>query len=449
MLLDFADMSLTQKGKLYSELYNKLKKAVVDGILKKGEKLPSVREAAAQLSVSRTTVENAYSRLCIEGIAESIPQKGYFIIGVPKFSPSPSCVPQKKQEIIYDFSSRSVDALASDIDLWKRLVRSVLLDSWELNSYGDPQGEPSLRQALANYSYKARGVIALADNIIIGAGVGPLLNIICGLLERDITVGFENGGFNEAKHIFSNYGIDVLNLHSDQNGATERELIDCDPDILFLLPSALSKISPTVLSARRNVFKTWANKNNRLIIEDDYNGELRYTARSIPAFQRMAPESTVYIGSFSKLLLPSVRIAYMVLPTVLAEKFRSLSYPYNQTCGKIEQLALEKYITCGALEKHLKKLRRLYYTKSQLMIREIEKNFKNLHSLKLFESSLTVEIQITNKFNPQKLYDTALSHGVKIGGCKNDTTIKLSFGGIDTEKIRDGINLVAEIFKNL
>ncbi len=447
MLLNFADITLTEKGNLYKELYNKIKTAVADGIIKKGEKLPSVREASAQLGVSRTTVENAYTRLCVEGIAESKPQRGYFILGIPKSPVISQAAETEVPKINYDFSSRLVDAAASDTELWKKLVRSVLWDSGELNSYGDPQGEPQLRKALADYSYKARGVTASAGNIIIGAGVGPLLNILCGLLGREFTVGFENGGFKEARHIFSDYGITVQNLFSDQNGATEEALLKNNPDILFLLPSALSKISPTALSTRRNIFKAWAQENNRLIIEDDYNGELRYTARSIPAFQQISPQNTVYIGSFSKLLLPSVRIAYMVLPPALSEKFKNLSHPYNQTCGKIEQLALEKYITLGALEKHLKKLRRLYYTKSQLMLKEIECSFENLNSVKLFESSLTVEIKLTTPFDPEKLKNTALTYGVKIAECKNNTTLRLCFGGIDTEKIREGIKLAAKILK--
>ncbi len=449
MLLNFADITLTTKGQLYLELYGQIKKAVYDGVLKKGEKLPSVREASSQLGVSRTTVENAYTRLCIEGIIESQPQRGYFIMGAPETHiPLPNINPPKNA-IQYDFSSRLVDKNASDTELWKKLVRSVLWDSGELNSYGDPQGELGLRQALADYSYKARGVITSADNIVIGAGVGPLLNILCGLIGRDVTVGFENGGFEEAKQIFSDYGIDTFNLDSDQTGATETALEEGNPNILFLLPSALSKISPTALSKRRNTFYDWVKKENRLIIEDDYNGELRYTAHSIPAFQRKVPDRTVYIGSFSKLLLPSVRIAYMVLPNFLSAKFNSLSKFYNQTCGKIEQLALEKYIVTGALEKHLKKLRRLYYTKSQLFINLLEENLDFFKTLRLFESSLTIEIELTREIDKDKFIELANQNGLKIAGFKNSYTLKLCFGGISTEKMENGVKLTNKILKKL
>ncbi len=448
MLLDFADISSTHKGKLYLEFYNQIKKAVAEGVLKKGERLPSVREAAAQLGVSRTTVENAYTRLCIEGIAESLPQRGYFIIGIPKSHSNAVSEKTVKNEIKYDFSSRLVDPDASDTELWKKLVRSVLWDSGELNSYGEPQGEFGLRKALAEYSYKARGVYATADNIVIGAGVGPLLNILCRLLGRDITVGFENSGFEEARSILTDYGIECFNIDSDQSGATPDSLKELNPDILFLLPSALSKISPMSLSNRRNFFCNWAENEDKLIIEDDYNGELRYTARSITAFQRKMPQKTVYIGSFSKLLLPSVRIAYMVLPDFLSRKFKSLSANYNQTCGKIEQLALEKYIVSGALEKHLKKLRRLYYTKSQLMMGELKENLEFFKSATLFESSLTVNVELSNSFQCDEIINNLLKNGVKIAGFKEKNILKLCFGGIKSEKIHDGIISLNKILKN-
>ncbi len=448
MLLSFADITLTHKGRLYFELYQKIKEAVATGAVKKGERLPSVREAAAQLSVSRTTVENAYTRLCIEGIIESSPQRGYFVIGTPKIQNTTAKTEKIHPKTVYDFSSRSVDKENSDTELWKRLIRSVLWDSGELNSYGDPQGEIGLRNALADYSYKARGVITSPQNIIIGAGVGPLLNILCGLLGRNFTVGFENGGFLEAKQIFFDYGIKNFNLKSDKNGACEAALLENNPDILFLMPSALSKISPTALSIRRNYFSQWAKTHNRLIIEDDYNGELRYTARSVPSFQRNAPEKTVYIGSFSKLLLPSVRIAYMVLPDFLAERFHSGQYIYNQTCGKIEQLALEKYIVTGALEKHLKKLRRLYYAKSQLLIKELESNLENLSSLTLFESSLTVKVKLNKSFNVNIINKLELQ-GIKTASLMDNDTLYLCFGGIEIEKIPDGINCLNKILKNM
>ena len=448
MLFDFASVDLKAKGELYHSVYEAVKKAVECGALKKGERLPSIREASTQLGVSRTTVENAYTQLCIEGIAESRPQIGYYIIGkktvpiIEEMAEKP-----KNTEILYDFSSRKIDTDYADTEVWKKLVRGVLLNSEELTSYGDPQGEFGLRLALSSYSYKARGVIANPQNIIIGAGMGPLLNILCGLLEKDITVGFENGGFSKAENIFSDYGINHKNLPSDNSGALIESMSEDEVDLLFLLPSALSKISITALAKRRNEILNWAKaKENRLIVEDDYNGELRYTARSVPAFQGKATDKTVYIGSFSKLLLPSVRIAYMVLPDFLVEKFNNRANGYNQTCSKTDQLALKEYILKGALEKHLKKLRRLYYSKSQLLYSELKNALKEKCDFILYESSLTLELITDLNISSKEICRMAEKNGIKLIETKETGRVRFCFAGIKAEQIPDAVKKFKEIF---
>ena len=128
----------------------------------------------------------------------------------------------------------------------------------------------------------------------------------------------------------------------------------------------------------------------------------------------------------------------MVLPDFLTQKLHQGSYIYNQTCGKIEQLALEKYISTGALEKHLKRLRRVYYNKSQLLINELKENFNNIKSISLFESSLTIEVEFLQDIT-KDIAKKLIENGVKISNFKNQNTISLCFSGIPLEKIPDGI----------
>lgn len=443
MLLDFIDLK-KGKGAVYMELYTQINAAIENGIIKTGEKLPSIREAASQLCVSRTTVENAYLRLCIEGTAESLPQRGYYIRqGEKNFTAKPKNA-QSKVQCKYDFSGRSIDISAADTEFWKKTVREILRDTEELTSYGDPRGEAGLRNALAQYSYKARGVRASADNIIVGAGIGPLLNILCGLIGRDCVIGMENREFEQATRIFSDYGINTAVIRGDLNGAKASELEKNNIGILFLQPSALFKISVTGLSSRRNEFADWANKSpDRLFIEDDYNGELRYTARSVTAFQGKCPERTVYIGSFSKLLLPSVRIAYMVLPDRLSEKLNKRLGIYNQTCGKVEQLALRRYIETGALEKHLRRLRKLYNEKSRVCSRIISELIPGSRQT-LFESSLTVLLKPKNRETAEKIYSNARKYGISLGKTASQEEVRLCFAGIRKDDIYTAVKLLSE-----
>lgn len=448
MLFDFINLK-SGNGAVYISLYEQISSAVKSGIIKSGERLPSIREAAMQLKVSRTTVENAYLRLCMEGTAESQPQKGYFICESLPHKPEALIKRTEESNILYDFSGRKIDSAAADTEAWKRIVREVLRDTRELTSYGDPQGEPGLREALAAYSYKARGVRADVENIVIGAGIGPLLTLLCGLVGRECTVGMEQGGFNQATEIFSDFGIDCSVLESDLNGAKIRSLNKSNADILFLMPSSLSKISVTGLSARRTEFVKWAQEDEkRLIIEDDYNGELRYTARSMTAFQGKYPDKTVYIGSFSKLLLPSVRIAYAVLPVGLAEKFRLRSAVYNQTCGKVEQLALKSYIENGALEKHLRRLRKLYYAKSQSLCKAVKATFPDAE-IKLYESSLSVGLRINKEYESEEICAVAQKHGIRLLKTENSGEVRLCFAGISEKDIYPAINKLRKYIDTL
>ena len=444
MLLDFINLK-NGSGAMYNRLYSQINAAVQSGSVKKDDRLPSIREAAAQLNISRTTVENAYIRLCIEGVAQSSPQRGYFICGTARQTKKSEETPKRENKILYDFSGRSIDSAAADISFWKKTVRDVLRNTEELISYGDPQGEYGLRAALASYSYKARGVRTSPENIVIGAGMGPLLNILCGLIGTDNTVGLENGGFEQARLIFSDYGISSVTLQSDKNGAKTEALRKSGANILMLLPSALSRFSVTGLAARRSDFVKWATEEkSRLIIEDDYNGERRYTARSVTAFQGKCSDSTVYIGSFSKLLLPSVRIAYMVLPDSLISKFYARKGIYNQTCGKTEQIALKNYIETGELEKHLRRLRKLYYSKSQYLSRAI-KEVIPYAEITLYESSLTAELDLKANAESAEICTAAEKKGLKLLPARNKGCVRLCFAGIAESDILPAVKLLKEI----
>ena len=323
----------------------------------------------------------------------------------------------------------------------------VLRNTDELLSYGDPQGEYGLRAALAAYAYKARGVRTSPENIVIGAGMGPLLNILCGLIGKNRAVAVENGGFEQARLIFSDYGIFSEPIVSDRNGARTEALRKSGANTLMLLPSALSRFSVTGLSARRGEFIKWVGEDSeRLIIEDDYNGELRYTARSVTAFQGKCPESTVYIGSFSKLLLPSVRIAYMVLPDRLAGEFSARRGVYNQTCGKTEQIALKNYIETGELEKHLRRLRKLYYAKSRYLCRATQE-IMPFAEITLFESSITAELDFKTDTESTNICSAAAQNGIKLLPAREKGRVRLCFAGIAENDIRPALELLKEVLK--
>ncbi|WP_052447280.1 PLP-dependent aminotransferase family protein [Clostridium polynesiense] len=453
MLYDFLQLDYHLAVPLYKQLYESVKSAIQNGQLKKNTRLLSIRKAASELNVSRTTVETAYNQLCIEGYIENKPQKGYYVRELSYFinKERKEKSIQKEDNIIYDFGSSRIDSSAADITLWKKHLRGVLNRQKEITSYGEPQGEYALREALSEYSYISRGVHSNPDNIVIGAGIQPLFTLLCGLLDK-CCIAIESPGFKQAEQIFNDFGFPICHLPGDADGILPKELEESNADILLDLPSNRPKSNASTLTGRRDQLLKWLkSKPGAFILEDDYNGELRYRARPLPALQGMNRERIIYLGSFSKLLLPSVRISYMVLPEVLLKEYKQRSQFYNQTASKIEQLALAEYILQGHLEKHLRRLRKLYYTKSQMLYSALENNLKGIMDITLLETSLSIILTLKSDATSKELCISAAKAGILVSPTSplgGHTRVVLSFAGISKNEIAPGIEALNKAWKD-
>lgn len=440
---------------MYRQLYNSIKTAIGSGGLRVGEKLPSIRRISEELGVSRTTVEQAYQQLCVEGYLSSRPQSGYFVeaavTSAPEEAPpaeTPSDV-EPSVGIMYDFGSRYVESRGADIELWRKYVRSVLSRGEIVSSYGHFQGEPALRQQLVHYGMQLRGVNAAPDRIVIGAGVQPLLSILCGLLgESAGRVGLESPCFPQAERVFRDFRLNIVPLSHDKYGVTAQELYAAKADVLYLNPANTESMGRPMPISRRTEIMQWAEQTHGLIIEDDYNGALRFKSRPVPAMQGMGSgERVVYLGSFSKLLMPSVRISYMVLPPELAALYRERGVNYNQTSSKIEQLALAEYMRDGHIEKRLRRLRKIYAEKSELLMRLLEEALGGLAKVTLAETALCVDVSFPFSANSQEFAEKALAGGLRViplGSADGTAKIRLSFAGIATEDMRGGVEALSQ-----
>ena len=447
MLYEFLQIAREAAAPLCDQLYRELRRGIETGRLPAGEKLASIREASAELSLSRTTVEAAYVRLCVEGYVEAKPQSGYRVRTVlprrTKTIPPAAALPE------YDFTTSSIDPEAADLQNWRRLVRAVLADETAVTAYGDPQGELALRSALASYAFHARGVSAEPEDIFIGAGMGPLLQLLCPLFPHRPQVLMESPGFPQAELVFGDYGFPV-----DVGGKLPQSFPETEDAIAAELPSLRPPAQIAAAAAHREALLAWViGGRGRYVLEDDYNGELHYRSRPTPAFQGMCPEKTIYLGSFSKLLLPSVRVAYMVLPTFLAETARARLPMLNQTAGKTEQAALAEYIRTGLLEKHLRRLRRLYAKKSQLLAEALEEVFGSACTYTLHETSLAFAVRFSTDSSGEELCRLAREAGAACrplpgteGGAPE---ILLGFSGIAAHKIHEGVEALGRAWRPL
>ena len=439
---------------MYRQLYDSIRERICGGGLSVGEKMPSIRRISEELGVSRTTAEQAYQQLCVEGYLVSHPQSGYYVEAAVIEKSEPPAEEHADKElsprVLYDFGSRYVDSRGSDLDLWRKYVRSVLSREDTVTSYGHYQGEPELRQQLAHYGMLLRGVNTTADRIVIGAGVQPLLSLICGLLgERAGRVGIESPCFPHAERVFRDFRLNISELGQDRYGVIPRELYASGAKVLYLNPSNTESMGRPMPVSRRAELLEWAEHTDGLIIEDDYNGALRFKSRPVPAMQGMGGTGRViYLGSFSKLLMPSVRISYMALPPELAELYRSRGASYNQTSSKIEQLALAEYIRDGHIEKRLRRLRKIYSDKSQQLLSLLGTYFGSQAKIRLAETALCAELSLKCGRSSPELAEIALAGGIQVipmDSCDGWAKLRLSFAGIPSEKMRDGVRLLHEI----
>ncbi len=441
MLYDFLNIDKSVDKLLYEQLFDNIKSAIGTGKLKKGDKLPSIRGLSQDLGISRTTVETAYEQLCSEGFLNSCPKRGYFV-EAEKFEEPREQVLFPKSSIgstyvKWDFSSSGVDPSCTDLKYWQRCIKDVLESQYTITTYGEAQGEYELRAALCEYSRRVRDVKTVPENIVIGAGTQTLLSILLGLCdEYGYNVAMEVGFFPQGEQIFSDYRWNITNLNADKDGIILDDSVKSR--MLFINSSGSIRGCAPIPINKRNKIIEWAKRFDNIVVEDDYNGELRFLSKPVPALQGLCPSHTVYIGSFSKLLLPSVRISYMVLPQQLAQKYKARKKYYNQTSSKTEQLALARYISCGRLDRQLRKLRKTYAEKASVMYEAVNKNFPDDTIVEIIETALCVRIKLKTDIPLDQLKLSAEKNGCRLGKCREKNELKyfyLSFAGISKESI--------------
>ena len=346
---------------LYEALYRCIRQDILSGRLAAGEKLPSKRALATHLEVSKITVEAAYNQLLAEGYIRSLEKVGYFVETLPKQSAEPVFKEAKepRQEDLIDLTGDSPSHFPFSV--WSRLQREVMLDLGEgLLLPLHKQGLPALRNAIARHLNQFRGMQVDPENILIGAGTDFLYNLLVQLLGRDKRYGVEEPGYSKIQKIYEAAGAACNLLTLDREGVDPEEL--GDTQVLHISPSHHFPSGIVMSHNRRQTLLHWAaEKEDRWIIEDDYDSEFRFNAHPMPALHTLnGGEKVIYLNTFSKTLAPSIRISYMVLPGQLMAEFRKNLGFYSCTVPSFEQHTLERFLSRGHFEKHINRMRKFY-----------------------------------------------------------------------------------------
>lgn len=393
MQLIAPDFDFKSKTPLYLQLYTYIRDSIAAEHMLPGEKLPSLRTLSKQLAVSLTTVDFAYRQLLMEGYVTSKPQSGYYICSLPaelrRQTGEMTSIRPREQLFLDDLSyldqsgldSVYSDSACFDFVKWKKCMNKILTDYADfLLLEGDPRGEAPLRYEISKYIYQARGVRCTPDQIVIGAGTQQLTGLLCVILKRMGIeyAAFEEPGFLPVREIFSDRGFKMSLVPVEKDGIQIEMLPANIKSTAYVSPSNQFPTGSIMPIGRRYALLDWAVQNNSIIIEDDYNSELRYFGKAVPSLQGLDQEGrVVYLGSFSSTLFPSIKISYMVLSEPMLKQFEQALSGYLQTCSKTEQLTLALYMERGLYQGNIKKLRNLYAQKIQVATNALKNSLGN------------------------------------------------------------------------
>ncbi len=429
------------------QLYNYIRKSIITGQTGSGEKIPSIREISQTTGLSRTTVENAYFQLLTEGYILSRPKSGYYAADLTEIKwDLPRGKEEEEKKLLEMDISREIKYFNEDVDgesfdasTWKKIYGRVIKESGDkIFSVGQHQGEPCLRREISRFINQTRGARTSPGQIVIGAGVQYLMGILVGLVRRNGgRAAFEEPGYEKARYIFEDYGFETESIRVMENGIDIAGLYASNADIAYVSPSHQFPTGFLMPVPKRIDLINWAREKKSFIIEDDYDSLIRHESRPVPCLQGLdSHDRVIYLGSFSKILLPSLRISYMVLPHRLLHDYESVKRRYSQSASKLEQLTLASFIEEGFMEKHIRKIKRSYKRKSFLLQRYIERNFKRRIEIINADSGLNMVLGLYTEKNADEVSDSFAKKGILakvIGDYDGNVVVSIAYSGFPTD----------------
>ena len=455
---------------LYQQIEEYLKQEIQEGQLVAGMRLPSSRALSANLLVSRSTIETAYDQLVAEGYIEPVAYKGYYVCEIEGIyfqkaeytkqnNPEKTEIKQRRKlhKYRYDFALNGIAPESFPTHTWKQLAKQVLSDSTEeIFAQGNPYGEDSFREAIAEYLYHARGVKCEKSQILVGAGNDYLLMVLATLFECNKKVAMENPTYLSAWYDLKHTGCSVCTVKSDEMGICIEELEKTGADVVYVMPSHQFPMGTVMPLKRRMELLRWADENQTYIIEDDYDSEFRYKGKPIPALQGFDKnERVIYIGTFSKSIAPSIRISYMALPKKLMRYYQS-RYPFAVTISKVDQKIVELFLRNGHYERHLNRMRRLYKSKHDWILRWVKEEMSEICSCFGEHAGIHLLLRFHNGISEDEAVERAKSAGIRVYGLseffvqekkETEAVVLIGYATLTEEEIKEALQILSRIWK--
>ena len=407
----------------YMQIYQCIKKDIVEGKLQPHEKLPSKRSFARQQGLSTITIQNAYDQLISEGFVYTQPKRGYFVAPIPNI-PHASPVSLDYHLVdpspVYDIDLSGNGTMHFPMSNWSKLSRRIFSEqSDSILKRSESAGTLTLRKAIALHLQSFRNMMVDPNQIIVGAGTEYLYGLLIQLLGRNQTVCLEDPAYPRLSQIYQKQDVSICYAGLDEQGISMEQLQKTKANIVHISPNHQFPTGIRMPTPRRYEILAWANQqSHRYIIEDDYDSEFRRHGKPLPTlFSMDESDRVIYMNTFSQSLSPTIRISYMVLPLSLAKRYyQELSF-YACTVSNFEQYTLAAFLNEGYFEKHINRMR-LYYGRlrkqimatikqSSLPVTIIE-NESGLHFLLQLKTHLS-DAQIIKRMHAASIQIHALS----------------------------------------
>lgn len=441
----------------YKQIYDEIKLLIEQGDIKANEQLPSIRQLADSLDVSRNTTLMAYEQLIAEGYIRGESRKGYFVNALEPLlheEVSDALNAHQKTEIApsvrIDFRADAIDQQHFPLKAWRRIANQVLTAK-DVYRYGDPFGELCLRKQIAAYILQSRGVKADPNAIIIGSSTQQMLVYLGHILKDEFErIIVEDPGFDGARKAFQFHRFHFETLPVYETGADLSKLEHMKSRLIYVTPSHQSPLGVSMSIQQRHKLIHWANQVRGYIIEDDYDSEFRYTQKPFPALASIDATRVIYLGNFSKSFLPGIRLSYMVLPQPLSDRYKERFGLFESTTSLLSQLTMAKFMEDGEWHRHQKRMRLVYKRKMQLLVSALRDAFGPHLSIIGEQSGLYVLVKVHLNHSEEWLIERAFSHGVKVyptsryvvHNYPDKPMIKLGFSSLSFDEIQYGIELL-------
>lgn len=391
-------INLVGRKNLSGEIYRQIRHAITDGRLRPGDCLPASRDLARSLRVSRTTVTVAYDRLAGEGFLTSRIGAGTFVtnqLGPTRkesrtadnegaLQPRPVWDSIRLSRAFatpaeFDFRTGLPDASLFPHETWRRLLVRELRDQMATAGvYDESGGHPRLREAIARHVGVARGVHVLAGEVTITNGAQQALDLIArALIAPGDRVAIEDPGYALPRYLFSSLGARVQGVPVDEEGIVV-DAIAPGTRLVYVTPSHQYPLGVTMSLSRRLALLDWTARNNAAIIEDDYDSEFRFEERPLEPLQTLDTAGrVVYVGSFSKTLLPTLRLGFLITPSCCTHAVHKAKYVSDWHTSTMVQTVLARFIDEGGFARHVRKVGRVYAERRALIANILERDLSD------------------------------------------------------------------------